>query len=259
MDGFHTREAEVKVKSLQKALKILECFSTNTPELGITQISEILSLNKSNTHNIITTFEQLGYIEKNERTGKYRLGLKMLEFAFVINENLGYQRAVHKILARVAKEVNSTIYFGIPKEDKVIYILASYPDTEEYDYPIRSIMGEKAPLYCTGIGKAMLAFMPDEALEQVMRCPRHKVLDNTIVDEDELRRELLLTRKRGYSIDNTEHELGVKCVGVPVFNSKSELVAGLSVSGSAGSFTQQQIEKYAKILMEASFQIRERL
>ena len=99
-------EDEIKVKSLYKSLKVFECFKAETPELGITQISEMLGLNKSNVYNIVSTFEHAGYLEKDEATGKYKMGLKILEFAYIINENLGYQRAVYKILENLSKQID---------------------------------------------------------------------------------------------------------------------------------------------------------
>ena len=91
------RDSESKVKSLEKAMKLLECFSGKTPEIGITQIAEKKDLSKSNVHNIVSTFVNLGYLEQNSN-GKYSLGLKMLEYSFVVNEHLGYPRALYDII-----------------------------------------------------------------------------------------------------------------------------------------------------------------
>ena len=250
---------EVKVKSLQKAMSVLECFTSRTPELGITQISELLNISKSNVHNIVSTFEKLGYIEQNPVTGKYSLGLKMLEYSYVINESLGYQRNLYHILRAICQKTQQVVFFGIPKKGEVLYISAVYPEQTSYNFPVRSITGEKAPMYCTGIGKAVLAFMKPEEAESYICGEKAQYTENTITKESELRKELEITRSRGYSVDDREHELEVKCVGVPVFDAKGILTAGVSVSGAAISFTPEKIKEYAKVLQEAAYQMRERL
>jgi len=250
---------EVKVKSLEKAMKVLECFTNQAPELGITQISEMLGLNKSNVHNIISTFERLGYIERNANTGKYFLGLKILEYTYVINEHLGYISRLYQIFRSICDKTNQVVFFAVPKQESIIYLTAVYPEQSMNDYPVRLITGEKAPMYCTAIGKAVLAYMEPEDAEPCIVGPKTRFTDHTIVDTDGLRRELALTRKRGYSIDNKEHELEVKCVGVPVFNASGELIAGVSVSGASITFTQEKIEQFSVVLKEAAYQMRERL
>ncbi len=248
-----------KVKSLSKALKVLECFNSNTPELGITQISKMLNLNKSNVFNIITTFEQDGYLEKDENTGKYHLGLKLLEFSFVINEHIGYQRLLYDIMKDVSKKLNAITYFAILKNDMVFYLCNSYPPAELYSYPFRTIIGEKAPLYCTSLGKAMLAFLPQEDIERyICTFEKIKYTENTLTDEAELRNEIVLTRSRGYSLDNEEHEYGIKCIGVPVFSANGALKGAFSASSSTFSFSEENMEYYSNIMKEAAFHMHER-
>jgi len=110
-------ENEVKVKSLYKAIKILECFSEKKPELGITEISQQVGLYKSNVHNIISTFEALGYVESNPDNGKYRLGTKILELAHVISSNISFRRIVLPYMHEIANQTNETVYLGIPNEE----------------------------------------------------------------------------------------------------------------------------------------------
>lgn len=249
-----------KVKSLAKALNLLECFKSNAPELGITQLSHMLDLNKSNVSNIVSTFEQAGYLEQNPQTGRYRLGLKLLEFSFIINEKLGYQRMFHDVMQGLSKRLNAITYFAIYREQKVFYLCNSYPPEEVYNYPFRSIMGESAPLYCTSLGKAMLAFLPQEDFEAYLRLERIGYTDYTILDEEVLRREIQLTRQRGYSIDNQEHEYGIRCIGVPIFNADNSLLGAMSVSSPSFDFDHpDELEESVHQLKTAARVMRERL
>jgi len=233
---------EIKVKSLYKALRILECFNVHTPELGITEISEQLGLYKSNVHNIVDTFVKAGYLEQNPENEKYRLGMKILELGNVISSNMNIRKLMLPYMQELADYTNETVYLGMPNEEEVIYLDSSSPKNQ---LSTRSMLGVKAPLYCTGIGKAMLAFLPGEVTESLLAKGLHKHTDQTITEPAALQAELMAIRSRGYSIDNMEHEYGIKCVGMPILNKKRQLVAGISVSGPSLRFDDDKIRDYA--------------
>lgn len=251
-------EEEVKAKSLSKALNILECFSVEKPELGITEISKMLGMNKSHVHKIISTFEQRGYIRKLSN-GKYAPGLKLLEYSFMINQHLGYPHAIYDIILETADKMQGILYFGLPWGTDVLYLYVVHPRSMIDEIPYRSITGEKAPLYCTGIGKAIISAFPEEEWDLRITKDRKPYTTNTIIDYDSIIEELHKTRNRGYSIDNCEHDLNVRCVGVPVFNVRNELIGGISLSGTEKTMTDQKIEKGAEVLLAASYKIKERL
>jgi IclR family KDG regulon transcriptional repressor len=233
---------EIKVKSLYKALQVLECFTVNKPEMGITAISEHLGLYKSNVHSIVDTFVHAGYLEQNPENEKYRLSLKILKLSHVISNNLSFRKTLLPYMQELADATNETVYLGVPNEGEVMYLDSSLPKNK---LPTRPMLGVKAPLYCTGIGKAMLAYMPEEAVETVISKGFNKYTDQTIMDEVSLYSDLVSIRARGYSIDNMEHEFGIKCVGVPLINQKREVIAGLSVSGPSLRYDEQRILEYA--------------
>lgn len=131
-----------KMKSLDKALKLLECFGSVTPELGITELARILELHKSNVFNIVATFEQHGYLEKNKATGKYRLGLKLLEFSYLINENLGYQRVLYDIMKEVSNELGAITYFAVLRGQKVFTFAAPTRIKRTIIFPIGPLLAK---------------------------------------------------------------------------------------------------------------------
>ncbi len=248
---------EIKVKSLRKALSILECFTIKAPEQGITEISEKLGLNKSNVHNIISTFEHCGYVERNPATARYRLGSRILELAYVLNAGLGLQQVVRPFINALAQQVGEVVYFGIPKDGRVLYMDGGYPDNA---LTVRSMMGEKAEMYCTAIGKAMLAFLPGEEMAPALN--RQSMLPftpATLTSRAALLEDLAACRARGYSVDNMEHEFGIRCVGVPVFNRNGALIGAVSVSGPSPRLEQDKVEAYAGLLKECAQNISQRL
>ena len=238
-------EEEYKVKSLAKAMRVLECFTVQEPELGISDIARKLSLQKSTVHNILSTFEKMGYVAKNVQTEKYSLGLKMLSFGYVINSHMDLRRIFMPYMHQIAAEVNEVCYLGIPYGSVVLYLEAAYP---QYSSSARSISGETAPMYCTGLGKVMLAYMPENEREAILQQPRSKYTDYTITDLNVLRDNLEEVRANGFSTDNMEHEYGIRCVAVPVFGADGRLVASVSVSGPSPRFDPMTIVRAADTL-----------
>ncbi len=249
--------AEPKVSSLAKALHVLECFTVDEPELGITEIATKLGIGKSNAHNIISTYCQMGYLQQMPNR-KYALGYKLLEHAFVINQHLGYSRAVYDLLLETAERSDQVVYFGIPYGTDVLYLYVAHPIARMKELPYREMLGEKAPLCTTGIGKAMLANMPEEEWPERITKNLKKYTENTITDPYEIILELRRTRQRGYSIDDEEHEYNVRCVGVPVYNSAGQLVAGMSTSGPAQVMTDAKLMENAERLQSVALRMRDR-
>lgn len=247
-----------KVKSLAKALRILECFSVRTPELGVTELAELNGITKSNAHNILTTFQQGGYIEKLPN-GKYTLGLQLLEFSYIINQHLGYPRAVYDLLTDLANKTGEIVYFGLPHGTDVLYLYVAHPIARMQELPYRDILGEHSPLYCTGIGKAILSAMPEDKWEAHITPDRTPYTDATVTDHDQIIEELWRTRRRGYSIDNCEREYNVRCIGAPVFSGTGQLVAGISTSGPASVMTDEKLLRCSKFLIDTAQRMRERI
>ncbi|NLG24043.1 MAG: IclR family transcriptional regulator [Clostridiales bacterium] len=242
---------EPKVKSLAKAMRVLECFKAN-PELGVTEISERLGLFKSNVFDILSTFQSLGYVAQNERNGKYHLGYKVLELSHVITAYMGFRKTVYPHMQQLAQEIGETVYLAIPDGVDVLYLDAAYPG---HAYATRAMLGERAPMYCTGLGKALLSRMDPVMWQCVAERPLTAFTDTTISDRDALFCELALTRERGYSIDNMEHEHGVKCVGVAVVNDLGQPVAALSVSGPSPRLDADKVDGYAARLIDIAARI----
>lgn len=247
---------EPKVKSLYKALQILDCFTVQKPEWGITEISEQLGLYKSNVFNIVDTFVQAGYLERNPENEKYRLGYKVLELSQVLSSNISFRSTILPFMQELANTINETVYLGIPNDTEVIYLDSAGP---KHQLMTRSMLGVKAPLYCTGIGKAMLAYLPEGKVDAVIAKGLTRYTEQTITDPDQLREDLSATRMRGYSIDNMEHEYGIKCIGMPLINKKKEVVAGISISGPSLRFDETAILQYSDYLTAAAQAIQEKL
>lgn len=238
-----------KVKSLYKALKLLELFDREHPERGVMELAKQSGMLKSSVYNIVSTFSQCGYIEKNPRTGKYKLGLKLLELGNVLQANDESSKIIKPFMDSVAEASNETVYYAIPSGSEVIYMDASHPKGMTF---ARSVVGVRVKMYCTAVGKAMLAFLGDEAVKDVVAAGMKPFTPYTFTNEEALRAELEETRRRGYAIDNMEHEYGIRCVGAPVRNQSGDIVGALSISGPSLRVMDEKVRTFSDLLLGAA-------
>lgn len=250
------KELEVKVKSLQKALEVLNCFVEKQP-LGVTEISEKLGLYKSNVHNILMTYKALGYLEQDEESGKFSLGPAVFGLSRALGNNYSITNIILPYMQKIVEEVHELVYLAIPNKDDVIYLEAAYPEMNLLT--ARSVRGERAKMYCTSVGKAILSQMPKEKMEECISGELKAFTEYTITDREELRREIRLTKERGYAFDNMEGTFGIKCVGVPIVNRKGEAVAALSISTPSLRMEEEKVLEFVKVLKKYIGEIEKKL
>lgn len=240
---------ECKVKSLAKALKILESFSVAAPELGVTEIAKMTGIQKTTVHNVLSTFMQFGYVKQDAKSEKYSLDLGLLQYSFRIVNNLKIRQVFLPYLLQIAAKTEHLCMLAVPYGSQVFYIESSVSCSSNRG--IRSITGERAPFYCTSLGKAMLAFMPEEQIEDYLA---HETFtsytDYTLTDPQLLRDQLHEIRRNGYAVDNMEHEYGVRCVGVPIFDNTGAVVGAISVTGPSLDFDSSAIGAYAACIKD---------
>ena len=246
-------ENSAKVKSLFKALCLLDYFDSNNPERSIKELSELTGMLKSSVYNIISTFQMCGYIEKSTTSGKYKLGKKILTLSNVLYSTDQTKAIIKPYMDMVAEECKETVYLAFPSGAEIVYVEASYPPGILY---ARSIVGVRADMYCTSVGKAMLAYSDDALLREVLAKELKELTSFTLTSEEALRNDIEMTRKRGYSIDNMEHEYGIRCVGVPVHNNRGNLVGALSISGPSLRIMDDRLDFFAQSLQKAANEIK---
>ncbi len=235
------------VKSLKRAIAVLDCFSQKEPELSVTEIARKLDMQKSTIFNILTTFQESGILIKNPSNNKYQLGYKLLHLSYIINSGISIREDFLPFMKEIANATGEVCYFGLLDGLEVLYIEAVYPMTQ---LQARNILGERAPLYCTGLGKAMLANLSEEQINTVLSGPMPPFTKCTITDPDVLRIELEEIRQNGFAVDNMEHEFGIRCVAVPVFGLNGNILGAVSVSGPSPRFDPPTIVKTATIITE---------
>ena len=236
------------IRSIDRTLQILELFSLEKPEWGVTEISKALNIYKSNVHNVLTTLAEKGFVIKDSKTDKYKLGIKFFELGSIVIKNMDLRKIAHPYMEKLLKEFNETVHLGILVEGEILSI-----EQEESGQSLspRIFIGKRAPLYCTGIGKAIMAYLPkDKFAFTIKEIGLTRYTEGTISNEEELEKELEKIREQGYAVDNMEHEEGVRCVAGPIRDYTGKVSASLSVSGPAFRINENNVPNIAKKVKE---------
>jgi IclR family KDG regulon transcriptional repressor len=217
---------------VERALDLLATFSTVEPELTLTELSSRLDLSASTTYRLLVTLENRRYVEHNHRTGGYALGVACLDLGTVFLSQLDLRDRVLPLLESLREECRETVHLAVLDRSQMEVI---YLEKLEGLLPIGimgSRVGGRAPAHCTGLGKCLLAYVPDPVVRELYSADGMRAYTpNTITDVDELLLEMAMTRERGYAVDDMEHEPDVKCIAAPVWNHRQDVVGAISVSG----------------------------
>ena len=244
------------LKSLRKAIRVLECFSLQEPRLPLTDIAHKVGLPLSTAHRILTTLRTVGIVEQEGDRDLYRLGLKLLELGSMVLANMEVHREALPCIEALVRETGETVHLGVFDGSQVVSI-------EKMDSPhglaSHVTIGKGAPAYCTGVGKALLAFQPEAVVEQVCRLGLTAYTPQTITDPVKLRKDLAQVRALGYAVDNAEHQPDVRCVAAPIRNHSGNVVASLSISGPASRIPRNRITSLATRVREVTARLSARL
>lgn len=232
------------VQSVDRALSILETLSDYNEGLGVTEISDRIGLHKSTVHRLLGTLIYKGYVTQDSESNKYKITLKLFELGNKKVEDLDILTVSKPYTKELMEKVNEVVHFVIREGNNIVYI-----DKVEADNTIRmaSTIGRRSPLYCTAVGKAILAQLSDKEVEKIWNSSKiEKLTEFTITDLKEMKEELEKVRQKGYAIDNEENELGVRCAGAPVFNRFGKVEGAISISGPTIRITEDKAEEFAK-------------
>jgi DNA-binding IclR family transcriptional regulator len=217
------------IQTVSRALDLLEQFQVGDAELGITDLSNRLNLQKNNVFRLVATLKAKNYIEMNSSTGKYRLGIKTRALGQAATRLIDFTNLARPFLNELKQHCHETCYFSIIK-DGYAYCL----DGVESDLPVRVAqrVGSSRPLYCTAAGRVLLAYLEPLKQRDLLSDTEMKALTpRTITDPDVLLGELIRVAQQGYAIDDQEHDAGVMEIAAPVFDSHGVIIGALSILG----------------------------
>jgi DNA-binding IclR family transcriptional regulator len=241
-------EASGTAKALVKGLAILDLLAADTAGMRLTAIVRRSGVPKGTALRLLDALVAANAVAV-DGTGVYRLGAHCAMWGLAFLESVDIRRIAHDTLAELANMSGETCHLGLLEDLQVLYI-----DKIDGTQAIRMVsrIGGTNPLYCTGLGKALLPFLPEEQIAAVAEGPLEARTENTITDPDVLRRELASIRRRGYAVDDVENEEGVRCVGAPIFDHQDRAVASISVAGPAYRMTRERIKEFGPLVRKAA-------
>ncbi|UQZ88675.1 IclR family transcriptional regulator [Deltaproteobacteria bacterium Smac51] len=214
-------------KSVVKALEIIELLDAQGA-MGITEIANRLTMDKSSVFRALNTLKSKHYVRQDHDTLKYSNSYKLFEMGHNVVRETGLPKMAYRFMRQLSRDVDGAVSLGVRDGVKAVYI-----DKIESDATVRVSMkiGQSLPLYCTGMGKALLAWMPDKKVCDILRGVQFvKSGPNTLDNLEGLLANLAEIRERGYSIDNEEHIPGLFCIAAPVFDASGDTIAAISVA-----------------------------
>ena len=224
-----TTKRDYTVDAVARSLSILETMAQENREMGVLEISQKVGIHVSTVYRLLNTLMTQQFVEQNPRTEKYLLGIKFFELGMARLRMVDSPTVAIPFLRRLHQKIGETVLLGSLRHDEVLI-------TETFSHyrgiVFKSQVGLTEPLYCTGIGKALLAHLNPEHQDQIIAGLKlRRYTPNTIVSTAELRRELKRIRQHGYSIDDEECETGVKCLGAPILGHDGYAASAFSIPG----------------------------
>ncbi len=234
---------------LDRALALLDALAHESNGATLAELSVKLKLHKSTVHRLLMVLERHRLLGKGPN-GRYRLGLKLFELGSRAMANTDLREHARPFLQRVLYETEETVHFCVLDEGEVLYV-----DKVEPQRSVRmaSSVGRRAPAHCTAVGKAMLAELTDDEVDEIVR--RHglrRLTRRTASTPVALAAELRTVRGRGYAIDDEENEEGVRCVGAAILDSAGRPAAAISVSGPSFRVTKEKVPTIARSVTSAA-------
>jgi len=239
-------------KSLQKALRILLHLGDCGPEMGITQLADDLSLNKTTVYRLLNAMAKFEIIEKNSDNERYRLGLRLHELGCRALDSRSLRNEVHGFLVELSRRCNESVSFAVPGAGGIVCLdRVDPPDTV---ITARTPIGGLFQPHCTAAGKAILAYLPQKEVDAIMRrngMPRFT--SNTIIKYSQLLEDLALARHQGYATDSGELEKGLYGLAAAVFMRGSHPIGALGIAGPSPRFCLQELTH--KIILVRGFAV----
>jgi DNA-binding IclR family transcriptional regulator len=234
-------------KGSARLLDVLDAFiELNRETVALRDIAEHLQLPKSTVHRLLAILRNARYVDQEEQTDRYRLGNRAFRLGAVAIQNNSLARVAHPFLQALVEKTGESVHLASLDGDRALVL-----DRVESNLQIIravSLVGSRSPLHSTGVGKAILAWLPDAEREQLLaRLDLRRITPNTITDRDVLEQELAKARGVGYVVDDGESLTDVRCIAVPIRNVRQRLVGSLSITAPMHRLPRERIPEFASL------------
>ena len=235
-------------QSIQRIFGVIEALAARPGGTSLQQLCAATGLAKSTAHRMLASLVEMGYVVQDSFTTRYRLTLKLFELGSAVVNDMDILAVARPHLDRLSRQTGEAVHLVLRDGADIVYL---YKAEALGVRRMSSQVGLRAPMYCTGVGKAILATLPDDEVAEIWRHSRpQKLTGRTVASLDALTAQLADVRRSGYAIDDEENELGVRCVALAIPGPGGRAESAFSISGLAPYMTADRIRRISALALE---------
>jgi IclR family acetate operon transcriptional repressor len=227
------------VRAVERALDILLCFTRQTPELSMTQIADQVGIHKSTVHRLLATLERKRFVQRDPDTGIYRLGIRLLQMAYLTLEQNDLRRIAVPFLQHLGEQYQENIHLAVLDDMDVVFVqIIESPQRVK----LAAAVGQRLPAFATASGKAILAFTPEARVQRILinqGMPQYTV--HTPLTPEAVLKELKSIREQGFALSVQEYEDEINAVAAPIFDMDGQPIASVALAGPAYRLTLERM------------------
>jgi DNA-binding IclR family transcriptional regulator len=254
--GLRPRRERKRLSSVTSAIRLLKLFSAEDEELGISDLAKRLNVAKSTVHRLASALLDEGLLEQNPENNRYRLGVALFRLGTLVRRRMDVAAEAKGFLTELRAFTGENVRLAILDHTNVVYV----NDFEGF-HPVRlrSSIGLSKPAYCTAEGIILLAGQPEALIDQVLAGELAKLTPRTETDPSVIRGRLADAKRLGYTVDDEESEVGMRCIAAPVFGADGRVVASIGVAGPRIRIRKRMFPALAARVAQTARQISARL
>jgi IclR family acetate operon transcriptional repressor len=239
---------------LDRTFAILDLFDEERPEWTATEVARTLELPVPTTHRILMALKQRGYVSQHEETKRFRLGVGALHLGDRAHAAVDLRSLSLPVLKRLSRETGETALLTVVAPGGSRGVCLERVETAQ---PLRLSVqpGRRVPLHAGASQKALLAFLPSDAVDRVLSQPLERLCEHTIVEPRQLRAELTGIRDRGWADSNEETNLGGRGIALPVLSERGDVVCAIGIAGPSARLDDARIASQFPTVVSAAQEI----
>ncbi|WP_420863373.1 HTH-type transcriptional regulator BhcR [Algirhabdus cladophorae] len=246
--AFNDKTEQNTIKSLDRAMMILETLS-KMEGATLTELATHVDQSAATVYRVLSTLQARGMVELIGQDQTWHIGSRCFVIGSSFLRRTSLVERARPFMRQLMDLTGETANLGVARGDHVMFL--SQVETHK---TIRAFFppGTQSPLHVSGIGKAIIAYWPQDMLDGLMAAPKEQFTENTLITKDALLRDMERTRARGYAVDNEERHLGMRCVAAPIFDALGEVVGGISISGPSARVSVGAVPEIGAQVAEAA-------
>jgi DNA-binding IclR family transcriptional regulator len=234
--------------AISRLFQVIEFLAYSDDWVSLRTMARELHINTASVFRILDALKELGYVRQHPQDSKYQLTLKIAGISAQVLEKVQLRQIAHPFLQHLTSVTNETTHLAVVDGNEFVYI-DKVDNTQAMR--MRSRVGQRAPLYSTAVGKSLLAHYPETELSQILNSLDFQPLTkHTVTDLKKFQEHLIQIKQQGYAIDDEENEIGIRCIGSPIYDHAGRLAGALSISGWTITMTKERIPQLAPELIQ---------